>query len=604
MVLRLPTVWRRFIAIAWDCLSWALAVLTFSAVRYDLTLTGPQWAWVAGYAVAAMALQVALGLASQLYLGRTRIGSFSDLTWVSGLVVAIASGLGLVLALAADLPRGLAVMAPPLALLIMAAGRWAFRTVASASATDRTARADATAALVYGAGEAGHQVARLVNHAAPAPYAIVGFLDDDPARRFLRVGGHRVLGTGADLARVARQTGATTVILAISAAEPALLSRVSQACERHGLTLVVIPPVREMIGGRISLAGLRTFNVADLLGRRPVRTDLTSVSGYITDKVVLVTGAGGSIGSELALQLHQLGPRRLILLDRDESALHTAQLSIYGSGLLDTDDMVLCDIRDDAALRAVFELHRPDVVFHAAALKHLPMLERYPYEGWLTNVIGTRNVLRNAHAVGVTHVVNVSTDKAADATCTLGRTKRAAERITAWYARTYGVRALSVRFGNVLGSRGSVLYTFRAQIARGGPLTVTHPDVTRYFMTIPEACELVLQAGAIGHPGDVLVLDMGEPVKIVDVAKRLMAEAGVDVEIRYTGLRPGEKLHEVLFSGTESGAHKVHPLISQVSVPPLDPGELQPARVDGPDVSLTLVEPEAVGVGAASSPGR
>jgi dTDP-glucose 4,6-dehydratase len=330
-----------------------------------------------------------------------------------------------------------------------------------------------------------------------------------------------------------------------------------------------------MIDGRVELDKLRQFNVADLLGRRPIKTDLSEIAGYLSGKIVLVTGAGGSIGSELARQLKKLGPAKLLLLDRDESALHAVQLSIYGQGLLDTDDMVLCDIRDSEALMKIFRRHRPEVVFHAAALKHLPMLEQYPDEGWKTNVLGTLNVLDAAHQVGAERFVNISTDKAADATAVLGQTKRLAERLTAHYAELTARPYLSVRFGNVLGSRGSVLYAFRAQIERGGPLTVTHPDVTRFFMTIPEACELVLQAGAIGQPGDALVLDMGDPVKIVDVAKRLLEESGrTDIEIAYTGLRHGEKLHEVLFSHGEDHVQTQHPLISCVPVPPITPRDV------------------------------
>ena len=365
------------------------------------------------------------------------------------------------------------------------------------------------------------------------------------------------------------------MILAISDASPELLKNVSDQCEDAGVKLIVVPPVREMIGGRVTLGSLREFNVADLLGRRPIHTDLSQISDYVNGKVVLVTGAGGSIGSELARQVQMLGPAKLILLDRDESALHGVQLSLYGSGLLDTDDMVLCSIRDPEALQTVFENHRPEVVFHAAALKHLPMLQRFPVEGWKTNVLGTWNVLRCAHEVGVRNFVNISTDKAADASSVLGQTKRLAERLTAWYANRYELPYLSVRFGNVLGSRGSVVHTFKAQIEQGGPVTVTHPDVTRYFMTIPEACELVLQAGAIGRPGDVLVLDMGQPVKIIDVAERLIAESGRDdIKVKFTGLRPGEKLHEVLFSEVEQGSASQHPLISGVLVPDLDPGSL------------------------------
>jgi dTDP-glucose 4,6-dehydratase len=290
---------------------------------------------------------------------------------------------------------------------------------------------------------------------------------------------------------------------------------------------------------------------------------------------VLITGAGGSIGSELARQVHRFGPRELILLDRDESALHGVQLSIYGRGLLDTPDMVLADIRDEETVARVFARHRPEVVFHAAALKHLPMLEQYPDEGWKTNVLGTRNVLRSARANGCQRFVNVSTDKAADPTSVLGRTKRTAEQLTAWYAQGTPGTYLSVRFGNVLGSRGSMLHTFTSQIRSGGPVTVTHPEVTRYFMTIPEACALVIQAGAVGAPGEVLVLDMGEPVSILGVAQRLIAQSGQHIDIVFTGLRPGEKMHEVLLSDAERGQRRSHPMITHVTVPPLSPADLQ-----------------------------
>ena len=243
--------------------------------------------------------------------------------------------------------------------------------------------------------------------------------------------------------------------------------------------------------------------------------------------------------------------------------------------------MVLCDIRDAEALDKVFADHRPEVVFHAAALKHLPMLEQYPLEGWKTNTLGTLNVLRAARQYGVTRFVNISTDKAADATSVLGKTKRLAEELTAFFAREYGLTYLSVRFGNVLGSRGSMLHTFTAQIDAGGPITVTHPEITRYFMTIPEACELTIQAGAIGEPGDVLVLDMGESVRILDVAKNLIALSGKKIDIVFTGLRPNEKMHEVLFSEDEHRSATSHELISRVAVPPLNPAELD--RVDGSD---------------------
>ena len=524
MIGRLPVIVRRMIQVIWDALSWLLAVMLLVGVRYDFSLTPDQWSWALAYSLCAIVLQVTFGLLSQIYLGRNRTGSFTEATWVGAMLILVATPLAIVFPLvSSDFPRGIGVVAPMLTLCFMALGRWAFRMIIAAG---RKSTVGGAPALVYGAGDAGHEVARLIATAEEPPYRIVGFLDDAPGKGFLRVGGHRVRGTGEDLLAVAAETEAEVVILAISNASAKLIQSVSDRCRKAGLKLVVLPPVREMIGGRVTLASLREFNVADLLGRRPITTDLSRIADSVQGRVVLITGAGGSIGAELARQVYKLGPSKLVLLDRDESALHGVQLSLYGSGLLDTDDMVLCDSRDQDALRAVFQEHRPELVFHAAALKHLPLLERFPVEGWKTNVLGTLNVLKCAHEAGVRQFVNISTDKAADATSVLGQTKRLAERLTAWFAQTHGTTYLSVRFGIVLGSRGSVLYAFRAQIERGDAVTVTHPEVTRYFMTIPEACELVLQASVIGRPGDVLVLDMGEPVKIVDVAQRLIEESG------------------------------------------------------------------------------
>lgn len=562
---------KRLAVVAWDALSWVLAYVAFVLVRHDLNLSERVWEITGTYLIGAILLQIVGGYYLHLYLGRSRIGSFDEVTTLGTLVLTVSLFLGGMFFLTQPVfSRGVAVAMPAMAFLLMAAGRWVFR----ATVTDpilRNGKKSETRALIYGAGDVGHQVANLVDSADEPPYAIVGFIDDDPGKRFLRVRSHRVLGRGRDLVKVAQDRDVNVVILAISTAQPSFIQGVADKLEPLGITLVVVPPIHEMIGGRVQLGQLREFNVADLLGRRPIETDLSEVSEFISGRRVLVTGAGGSIGSELAAQVHALNPASLVLLDRDESALHAVQLRLYGSGLLDSDDFVLCDIRDLQALQEVFSRHRPEVVLHAAALKHLPMLERFPMEGWKTNVIGTYNVLTCALEHGVQQVVNVSTDKAADASSVLGRTKRAAERLTAWFALEHELPYVSVRFGNVLGSRGSVLYAFRAQIDRGGPVTVTHPDATRYFMTIPESCELVLQAAAIGDPGDVLVLDMGEPVKIIDVARRLIAESKKKVEIVFTGLRPGEKLHEALFSADEDGTPSSHPLISRVAVPALSP---------------------------------
>jgi dTDP-glucose 4,6-dehydratase len=566
--------------VLWDLASWLLATVAVVGSRYDFQLNEAVWASVARYALLACVAQVLFGTVLMLYRGRYRIATFDEcigLTTTTGLVgAALALGF-LSFGASGSFPRAVALLTPPVALLSMAAGRLAFRAW-----RDRTAvNVDAERVIIYGAGDAGYELVRLLKQDRRSPYHVIGFVDDAKSKRNLRLFGVPVLGQRKDLLDVAHEYGATTVILAVANASSSMMRRMSQLVEGAGLRLLVLPPVHELIGGRVRLSDIREVDIADLLGRHQVATNVQEIAGYLTGRVVLVTGAGGSIGSELARQIYQYGPRELILLDRDESALHAVQLSIYGQGLLDTSDIVLADIRDAVRLDAVFAKHRPAVTFHAAALKHLPILEQYPDEAWKTNVLGTLNVLRSAERYGCSRFVNISTDKAADPISVLGSTKRLAEQLTAWYANRTGQPYLSVRFGNVLGSRGSMLHTFTQQIQGGGPVTVTHPDVTRFFMTIPEACELTIQAGAIGDPGEVLVLDMGAPVRILDVAKQLIARAGRDVGIAFTGLRAGEKLHEVLLAADEVGVIKRHSLISHVSVPPIDPHMLdsQQSRV-------------------------
>jgi dTDP-glucose 4,6-dehydratase len=569
------TGWRRSAArVLWDCASWVGATVLVVAARYDFHLQPVQYRSLALYVVVACLLQVLFGAAMMLYRGRYRTASFEEIFGL-GVTVAAVSGVLLAVALLVlhnqSFPRATAVLAPPIALMAMAGARCLYR----ASKHRRTSAVhDAERVLIYGAGDAGYQLIRLISAESDSPYDVVGFIDDARAKRNLRLLGVPVLGTRQQLLEIASERRVDTVILAITKADATLVRAIADLVEGAGLHFKVLPPVNELFGRRVSLQDVRDVDIADILGRHQVETDLAGIADYVTGRRVLVTGAGGSIGAELARQVHRFGPSELILLDRDESALHGVQLSIYGRGLLDTPDMVLADIRDEQTVTGVFARHRPEVVFHAAALKHLPMLEQYPDEGWKTNVLGTRNVLRAARAHGCQRFVNVSTDKAADATSVLGSTKRTAERLTAWYAQGTSGTYLSVRFGNVLGSRGSMLHTFTSQIRAGGPVTVTHPDITRYFMTIPEACELVIQAGAVGAPGEVLVLDMGQPVSILQVAQRLIAQSGQKIDIVFTGLRAGEKMHEVLLSENERGVRRAHPLITHVPVPPLSPTEL------------------------------
>jgi dTDP-glucose 4,6-dehydratase len=359
------------------------------------------------------------------------------------------------------------------------------------------------------------------------------------------------------------------ILVAITSANAELLQDLDTICTETGTRLQVIPTASQLVKDQLSLGDITDVTDEELMGRRSYVTDETSIRKMIMNMTVLVTGAGGSIGSELATQLAGYQPKRLLLLDRDESALHSVQLRLDGTGNLASSNLLLVDIRDGATIFELFQSMKPDIVFHAAALKHLPLLERFPHEAWKTNVVGTSNVLRAALDSGTEIFVNVSTDKAAEPASTLGHSKLITERMTAGVSPDASRRFMSVRFGNVLGSRGSVIATFQHQIRQGGPVTITHPEITRYLMTTREAVNLVLQAAVVGRPGETLVLDMGRPVRILDVARKLISKAGKDVDIVYTGLRKGEKLHEKLIADSEKSLQQVHPSISHICVDPL-----------------------------------
>ena len=422
--------------------------------------------------------------------------------------------------------------------------------------------------IVFGAGDGGALVVRSLLKSSTAAFVPVAILDDDPLKLRLEIEHVPVLGDRSSIARVAVASDADSLLIAIPSADSATIRELTALGRAAGLEVLALPGVEELFGA-ISPGDIRPVSELDLLGRYPVEIDIDAIASFLTGRRVLVTGAGGSIGSELCRQVNRFAPASLHMLDCDDSGLHAVQLSIEGRALLDDERLVLADIRDAEAVRQVFDRVRPEVVFHAAALKHLTLLERFPDEAWKTNVLGTQNLLEAALACGVQHFVNISTDKAADPSSVLGWSKRITERQTA-HAAAGGRHFVSVRFGNVLGSRGSVLETFEAQIRDGGPMTVTHPDVTRYFMTVSEAVRLTMNAAAIGTSGQVLVLDMGEPVRIVDIAQRLSAASTRPIKIEYTGLRSGEKLHETLFGAAEAAQQPIHPRISHVWVPALD----------------------------------
>lgn len=542
-------------------------------------------------ALAAAVLQAGAGSAVRVYQGRASVASLEETVLLS--VVTATSGVVLAVLNATVFPSFIAITVPVgatfVALFIMLVIRAIWR---NHDLDAQSAAGEQVPTLVFGAGSAGKQLVRSMLDIPSGGMHPVGFLDDDPWKRRLRAYGVSVLGSRADIETAAIKTAAKVLVIAIPTADPALIRQITADARAAALEVKVLPGVGDLLADRVSIRDIRDINVQDLLGRGVVETDVESIAGYLTGKRVLVTGAGGSIGSELCRQLHKWGPSELMMLDRDESGLHGAQLSIHGQAMLDSDDVILADIRDYPALEAIFVARRPDVVFHAAALKHLPMLEQYPAEAMKTNVVGTLNVLRASALVGVERFVNISTDKAAAPTSVLGYSKRVAERVTAAVASDTSGTYLSVRFGNVLGSRGSVLTSFAAQIASGGPVTVTHPEVTRYFMTTAEAVQLVLQAAAIGRDGEVLILDMGQPVRIQDVAEQLIDQSGRNIEIIYTGLREGEKLHEILLDEEELDNRPIHPLVSHVPVPELNATRVLSRRgvTDADDVRKQLLE--------------
>jgi len=430
--------------------------------------------------------------------------------------------------------------------------------------------------LIVGAGDAGQLLIREMQRNRQLLYTPIGLVDDDPRKKDLRVHGVRVLGTTAELRHVLRDNRPDEVLIAIPSAAGRSRQQIVEDCRAENVPVKTLPGLHELIAGDVDLAGqIRPVQVEDVLGREQVEVDLGAVASYVKDKTVLVTGAGGSIGSELCRQLARLGVARLILVDKGESPLFDIERELVGERDFAAAIPVLGDCGDRAKMRQVFERYRPQVLFHAAAYKHVGMLEANPLEAVSNNVLATHTVGDVAVEFGVERFVLISTDKAANPKNMMGQSKAVCEWIIESFALRPDVdtRFVAVRFGNVLGSAGSVIPIFRRQIERGGPVTVTNPEMTRYFMTIPEASSLVVQAGAMGGRGQVYVLDMGEPVKILDLAKQMIRLSGRDeaeVPIVFTGAKAGEKLHESLWNDGEMVGPTSHPKIMRAARPAID----------------------------------
>jgi FlaA1/EpsC-like NDP-sugar epimerase len=552
-----------------DAAAWLLSYAVFAWLRFDGVSADVPWLEVMSFGAATALLYLVMAWLTQLHRGRSALASLEEMVLLGFVAMTVGGAVMTVNLLTQWIPRSVPTGATLCMLVVAAWGRAVWRRARERNDEAVRRAGGGVRALVIGGGDAGRELIGSMLRDPEQEWQPVGILDDDPDKRRRRIRGVPVVGSTVDIESRVRASQAEAVIIAIPSADAQTVARIRRAAVQAGVDVKVLPSSTQLLTDHVGIRDIRDVNLTDVLGRNQLDTDVDAIAGYLTGHRVLVTGAGGSIGSELCRQIYRFAPAELMMLDRDESALHAVQLSIHGRAMLDSDDVILCDIRDRAAIHSVFASRRPEVVFHAAALKHLPMLEQYPAEAVKTNVAGTQNVLDAAELVGVTTFVNISTDKAANPCSVLGYSKRIAEGITAQRASETGQRFVSVRFGNVLGSRGSVLTAFAKQIADGGPVTVTDEKVTRFFMTIEEACQLVIQAAAIGHPGEALVLDMGEPVRIVDVARQLMEQSGRRVPITFTGLREGEKMHEELFGdGEPHDVRPAHPLVSHVPVPP------------------------------------
>lgn len=497
------------------------------------------------------------------------------------------------IARAAVLPYSVILMNAVLACAGVAGIRITRRLVAERSETRRRPRPRSDVrTILIGAGQAGFGVAREIAGRPDLGLKPVGFLDDDPRKLGALVDGLPVLGRVADLARVKAEHHVDQALITIANAPGHVIRRIAAECEAAGLRPKIIPGIYEIVGGQVNLSRIRSVSIDDLLRREPVSLDLEAIASVVRDKVVLVTGAGGSIGSELCRQICSFTPATLILVERNENALFVIDRELRGRYRELAIEPRIADVGDVARVERLFEELRPQVVFHAAAHKHVPLMEGNPGEAVKNNVVGTRTLADVAHAHGAAAFVMVSTDKAVNPSSVMGASKRLAELYVQALAQRSTTRFVTVRFGNVLGSNGSVVPIFQEQIARGGPVTVTHPEMTRFFMTIPEACQLVLQAASMGQGGEIFVLDMGEPVRIVDLARDLITLSGfrpdVDIPITFSGVRPGEKLHEELSHEAEGADRTRHPKIFV--------GRAEPRAWD--EVAAAIARLEAVAEGS------
>ena len=544
---------------------WTFAAFLAFWVRLDLPLQqyGSQMlVYSLGLLPVRASLIYAFGLHRQSW-HKVGVRDLYVLARAIGFVTLVLYALGFLFYPYSIIPRSVPLIDGTLALLFLGGGRLLTRFYHERVLQEQV-RGTSKRVLIVGAGEAGTIIAREMLRHPEAGLEPVGFVDDEPSKQSQRFVGLPVLGRVDNLAKISQDANANEVLIAIPSASGRVVRRIVERAQEAKLQYRIMPGVFEILSGKVSISQIRAVSLEDLLRRDSVKLNLDEISGFLEDRVVLVTGAGGSIGSEIVRQVARYRPKRVILLGRGENSIYQIQQELVRNWPELEQVALIADVRARDKLETVFVRYRPQVVFHAAAHKHVPLMEQSPDEAILNNVGGTKNLCELALEYGVERLVNISTDKAVNPTSVMGASKRVSEMIVEMTSRR--ARAdqvfVSVRFGNVLGSRGSVIPLFQDQIRAGGPVTVTDPEMTRYFMTIPEASQLVLQAAGMGSNGALYVLDMGEPVRILDLARDLIRlsgfEIGKDIEIAFSGLRPGEKLYEELLTAEEGTSASRH----------------------------------------------
>ena len=552
---------------ALDVISAAMATIIAIFIRFEFVLQSKYLQEVLLQLPIFICIVLCFAMLFKLYNRIWRYAGTSEmLAIIASVSLSTVCWFGYSMLIGSMLPRSIYVISGMLLLIFIGGSRLALRTYGYLSSKPKFAaivtKAPLKNVLVIGAGDAGAVITREIERFHNDGRTVVGFIDDDKNKLYQRMFGVKVLGDRFTIKENIVKYDVDEIIIAMPSVQGDDLRQIIEICQRTKCKMKILPGVYEIINGDASVSKLRDVQIEDLLGREPIKLDDTAVSKYIKGKTVLITGAGGSIGSEICRQVARMQPKKMLLLGKGENSIYEINQELQGSYPEIKKVPIIADVRDRERIKDIMDYFQPQVVFHAAAHKHVPLMEYQPIEAVKNNVLGTKVVAEEASAHDVETFVMISTDKAVNPTSVMGCTKRVAEMFVQSMNAVSKTRFVAVRFGNVLGSRGSVIPLFKKQIAKGGPVTVTHPDMKRYFMTIPEASQLVLQAGAMAKGGEVFVLDMGEPVKICDLAKDLITLSGltpgVDIEIKYTGLRPGEKLFEELLSaedGTEQTDH-------------------------------------------------